>query len=98
MKDISDRKKKKGRFWAMFAEVNKAAFWTCLLISIALIITAFFIPPMAVIDGSVVAAVGELFGFAALGVVIEGLDKGRNVTISKGDVNVTLNDKNENTD
>lgn len=36
------------------------------LTSIILIITAFFIPPMAVIDGSVLAAVGELAGIGAL--------------------------------
>jgi len=94
MKTKSQKAESRKRFWDKFKEVNKAAFWTCLLISIALIVVAFFIPPQAVIDGSVIAAVGELFGFAALGVVIEGIEKGRSVSISKGSTTFTVNDEN----
>lgn len=86
------KKPKENLFRRYFSQVNKAAFWTTLLISIALIVTAFFIPPQAVVDGSVVACVGELFGFAALGTVIEGIEKGRSVRISKGDTTMSLND------
>lgn len=86
------KKSKESWFRKYFSRVNKTAFWTTLLISIALIVAAFFIPPQAVIDGSVIAATGELFAFAALGTVIEGIEKGRSVRISKGDTTMTLND------
>lgn len=85
--------KSKGNwFKRYFSEVNKTAFWTCLIISIGLIVGAFFVPPMSVIDGSVIAATGELFAFATLGTVIEGVEKGRSVRIQKGETTMTLND------
>lgn len=79
-------------FTRTFSEVNKAAFWTCLIISIGLMVGAFFVPPLAIIDASILAGTGELFGFAALGTVIEGIEKGRSVTIQKGETTMTLND------
>ena len=78
-----------------FTEVNKVAFFICLFTSIALIVTAFFIPPMAVIDGTVIASVGEIFAFAALGVVIDGINKGKSISLQKGETTLTLNDKSE---
>lgn len=52
----------------MIVECWKEDLWLKILTitSILLIVTAFFIPPMAVIDGSVLAAVGELTGIGAL--------------------------------
>lgn len=44
-------------------------FWICLVVSVALLIAGFFVPPTGVIDGTVLSAVGELFAFAALGEV-----------------------------
>lgn len=87
------KQKKFEKVREMFSHVNKVAFFICLLVSIALIITAFFIPPMAVIDASVIASVGELFAFAALGVVIDGISRGKQVMIQKGETTLTLNDK-----
>ena len=49
--------------------MRNPAFWVCLVLSIGLIVTGFFMPPMAEVDGSVLTAVGELFGFATLEVV-----------------------------
>lgn len=62
------------------------AFWTCLTIAIALIVGGFLVPPTGIIDGSVLTAVGELFGFAALGVGFEAVRLGRNLRIAKGDL------------
>lgn len=41
-------------------------FWLCLVSSISLLVSGFCVPPMGVIDGSVLQGVGILFGFAAL--------------------------------
>lgn len=85
-------RKRGGWFARTFGKVNKISFFICMLISIALIITAFFVPPTAVIDPSVLAAVGEIFAWGALVVVIEGIEKGRAVTMTKGDLQISLDD------
>ena len=56
-------------------------FWLFSGIGLLLIIIAFFIPPTAYIDSSVLIAVGEINGFAALGAVIKAIDKGRSASI-----------------
>lgn len=85
-------RKRGGWFARTFGKVNKISFFVCMLISIVLIITAFFVPPTAVIDPSVLAAVGEIFAWGALVVVIEGIEKGRAVTMTKGDLQISLDD------
>ena len=71
-------------------------FWLFSIIGILLIIIAFFIPPAAYIDSSVLIAVGEINGFAALGAVIKAIDKGSSATFQKGDTSVTItNDEDE---
>lgn len=89
---MKTKKSKSGWFRRCFGRVNKVSFFVCMFISIALIVTAFFIPPTAVIDASVIACVGEIFAWGALVVVIEGIEKGRTVTMTKGDVQISLDD------
>lgn len=60
-------------------------------ISVALIIASFFTPPEGVVDGSVLAAVGELFGFAALFAVWEAIDRGIDAKITHGNTSIELN-------
>ena len=74
----------------VYEQLNKTAFYICLFTSIFLIVTAFFLPPVAYIEASVLTATGELFGFAALGTVISAIDKGSDVKITKGDLNVHI--------
>ena len=71
------------------------AFWVCLLVSIFLIVTSFFIPPKAVIDGSVLAAVGELFGFAALGNISAAIAKGIDAKVEHNGTSITIGDLNK---
>ena len=75
----------------IYHNVNHWAFWTCLIISIGLIIGSFFVPPLGVIDGSVLASVGELFGFATLATVIEAIRKGSDVTVQHNQTSITVN-------
>ena len=63
-------------------------FYTTLSISLLLIIGGFLLPPMGIIDGSVLTAVGELLMFGVLAQVpglIEAAKDGKSVKISKGD-------------
>lgn len=56
--------------------------------AIFLIVVSFFTPPLFVIDGSVIAAVGELFGFAALGSVIKAIDAGADAKITHNNTTI----------
>lgn len=66
------------------------AFWVCLITSICLLVAGFFVPPMGIIDGTVLQAVGLLFGFGALGqmpVVIESVERAR---FTKGNMTIEV--------
>ena len=65
-------------------------FWVFSGIGLLLIIIAFFLPPAAYIDSSILIAVGEINGFIALGTVIKAVDKGVDATFQKGDTSVTI--------
>ena len=60
------------------------------LASIALLVWGFVLPPPGVIDGSVIAAVGELAGFAALWQLARAIDKGVDAVLRKGDTEITI--------
>ena len=79
----------------IYTNMNHWAFWVCLIFSIGLILGSFFVPPMGVIDGSILASVGELFGFATLATVIEAIKKGSDVSVSHGSTTVTVNNNDE---
>jgi len=59
-------------------------------ISIILIVTSFFIPPLGIIDSSVFVAVGELFGFAALWELHVAVRRGLDAKISHHDTSISL--------
>lgn len=74
----------------IYRNLNKKAFWICLITSIVLLVAAFIVPPTAIIDSSIIAAVGELAGFATLAVVMEGINKGVDLKMKKGDIEVEM--------
>ena len=67
-------------------------FWVLMLTAIGLIIASWFVPPMAVIDSSVLAAVGELAGFGALGALVKAMDMGVDARVRHRDTEVTVGD------
>lgn len=77
---------------------HKNVFLICLVVSLGLIIASFFIPPLAVVDGSVLAAVGEIFGFAALGEVAAAIERGHSASISHGNTTISINKEEEEAD
>ena len=70
---------------------NNLFFWIFSGIGLLLIIVAFFIPPTAYIEQSVLIAVGEINGFIALGAVIKSIDKGRSASIRHNNTELTIN-------
>lgn len=71
---------------------NNLYFWFFGGFSVLLITISFFIPPLAVIDGSILAATGELFAFAALGAVVHAIDTGKTATLQHGSTSITVKD------
>ena len=63
-------------------------FWICLIVSIGLIVAGFCVPPMGIIDGSVLTAVGILFGFATLAQIPVIIELAGYVTLTKGDMTI----------
>ena len=70
-------------------------FWLFSGIGLLLIIIAFFIPPTAYIEQSVLIAVGEINGFIALGTVIKAVDKGVDATFQHNNTSVTITNNDE---
>ena len=85
MEGLSKDEKKKLR--------NQIEFWICLLTSIGLLIGGFFTPPMAVIDGSVLQAVGLLLGFATLAQLPVVLSSAKSAKITHGDTSIEVTNK-----
>jgi hypothetical protein len=72
----------------------------CFLISVILLIAGFLLPPMGIIDGSVLTAVGELLLFPVVIYAFRAIELGLEVKIQKGDTSVEIHkndgDGNEN--
>lgn len=60
-------------------------------ISAAMLLGAALTPPMWIIDGSILAAVGELFAFASLFKVGEAIERGLDAKIKHGQTEIELN-------
>ena len=75
------------------------AFYLTLAISLLLIVGGFLLPPMGIIDGSVLTAVGELLMFgvlAQLPAIIDAAKNGKSVKISKGDFSAEVSSSENN--
>ena len=72
----------------MVREKKTIPFWICLLVSIGLIVAGFCVPPMGIIDGSVLTAVGILFGFASLAQIPIIIEVAGYVKMTKGDMTI----------
>lgn len=76
--------------------------WVILLFSIGLFVTSFFLPPKGVIDASVIAAVGETgilyILIFKLTEMIQSIKDGKSVTIKKGETELTVSAKKDETE
>lgn len=80
----------------MKAAKKTIPFWICLIVSIGLIVAGFCVPPMGIIDGSVLTAVGILFGFASLAQVPVIIEVAGYVRMTKGDITIEAKGINQN--
>ena len=65
-------------------------FYINLVVSILLIVGGFLVPPVGIIDGSVLTAVGLLLMFSVIEKVPEAIKAGKSVKISKGDSSLEI--------
>jgi len=72
---------------------SNVAFWVSAVVSIGLLVGGFLAPPMGIIDGSVLVAVGELFAFAALGILPTAIKEGRSVKVKYQDTEIEVGSK-----
>lgn len=81
----------------IYNQLNKTAFYICLIFAIGLLIASFVVPPLGVISPSVLTGVGELFAFATLGTVIEAISRGVDAKLvhNNTEINLTNPDKKE---
>ncbi len=72
------------------AMIQDVGFHILTTVSIILIITSFFIPPLGIIDSSVFVGVGELFAFAALWELHVAIRKGLDAKIRHGNTSMYI--------
>jgi hypothetical protein len=72
---------------------DKVIFYVCLGAAMGLLIFSAITPPPAIIDGSILTAVAELLGFAALGIVGKNLALGKEVTFTPGETEVKIGEE-----
>ena len=75
------------KFRAMTRKVRTSttiALWFCVVCSIGLFIASFCVPPLGVIDPSVLKAGAEIFAFAALIMLREAVMEGFGVKMTHG--------------
>lgn len=73
-------------------------FYITLATSLVLVVSGFFVPPVGVIDGSVLTAVGLLLMFATLAqipVILEAARNGKSIKLTRGDSSIEVNSKDE---
>lgn len=68
-----------------------ATFVVCLITSIGLVVGGFMVPPLGVIDGSVLKAVGELLVFPTIAYGYRAIEMGLDVKMTKGDAMIEIN-------
>ena len=62
------------------------------VVAITLIIAGFLVPPLGVIDGSVLTAVGEIVFLVTIFFVWDCVTKGKIAKIKKGDLEASISD------
>lgn len=72
--------------------LHNYGFWCLAGAAILMFIVGLFMPPIGIIDSSVIYAVSEILGFAALYTIIHAVDKGLDAKFQHGNTSVTIGD------
>lgn len=74
---------------------TKIAVIVLTVLAVALLTTSFFVPPMGMIDGSVLAATGEIFAFASLLTAVYGIEHGVSAKVEHKGTSLTIDKEDE---
>lgn len=85
IEQVKDKFKNAGKGW-------KLAFYLTQIISFGLIIGGFCVPPMGVVDGSVLTAIGEMFLFPTLYSAVHIILSGQDLKIKHGQFEISSNE------
>lgn len=90
--------KKEHTFIKECKECWKQDIWLKILTitSVGLVISSFILPPLGIIDGSVLAAVGELTGLGALWEFTKAMNKNIDAKVKIKEIELELNNKEDN--
>lgn len=80
----------------IWESLNKGSFFVSLISSVGLLVAGFICPPLAEIHSSVLTATGILAFYGVLATVQDAIKKGKSVKVSKGDINLSVGEKDEN--
>ena len=75
--------------------MSRITFAICFFVSVGLIVGGFFVPPMGVIDGSCLTAVGELLAFPTLLYGFRAVELGLRVKFQKGETSIEISKEEE---
>lgn len=78
--------------------ILRVTFALCFFVSVGLIVGGFFTPPMGVIDGSCLTAVGELLLFPTLLYGFRAVELGMRIKFQKGETSIEISKKHEDAD
>ena len=67
-------------------------FWTCLISAIVMLGVSFMLPPTGEINPTVLQGAAILMGFSVIGILPECLRLSKDVTVRKGDLEVSLSE------
>ena len=70
--------------------MSRITFAICYFVSVGLIVGGFFVPPIGVIDGSCLTAVGELLLFPTLLYAYRAIELGLTVKFNHGDTSIEI--------
>ena len=70
--------------------MSRITFAICFFVSVGLIVGGFFVPPMGIIDGSCLTAVGELLLFPTLLYAYRAIELGLSVKFQKGETSIEI--------
>ena len=68
----------------------RITFAPCFFVSVGLIVGGFFVPPIGIIDGSCLTAVGELLLFPTLLYGFRAIELGLRVKFQKGETSIEI--------
>ena len=78
--------------------MSRITFAICFFVSVGLVIGGFFVPPMGVIDGSCLTAVGELLLFPTLLYGFRAVELGMTLKFQKGDTTIEISKEKHDTE